>query len=55
MKDFSKTKKTTAKLPESERIIGGDADRKMINDRKNYFIKLFKTTKKDNGNKNSRY
>jgi hypothetical protein len=37
--------KTRAKLPEDERILGGDADPKFNNKRKKQFEKLFKGLK----------
>ena len=42
-KDLSKIK-PGCKLPNNEKIIGEDADRKMANDRTVEFKKLFKTT-----------
>ena len=51
MKDFSKVKPSKAPLSKSEMIVGGDADKKMINDRKNLFIKLFKDLKNENKNR----
>lgn len=38
--------KTTAKLPEAERIIGGDAPRHMVNDRTEKFKEIFKRVKR---------
>lgn len=55
MKDFSKERKTKAKLPENEKIVGGD-DRKFANDRTKEFDKLFKgiTKKKKGASKNDK-
>lgn len=43
MKNFKNAQSTKAKLPENERIIGGDVDKKFNNDKR---IKIITTTLK---------
>jgi hypothetical protein len=43
---MKKLTRTKAQLPEDEKVIGGDVSKKMLNDRKVTFKKLFKKVKR---------
>lgn len=51
MKSFKNSQSTKAKLPENEKNIGGDADRKMINNRVPIIQQVLKSMGGRNGKK----